>query len=134
MATLTDDQRAFLRENAFAATATTLREDGSPHNTIVWMSEDDGKVVFNTARGRAKARHLERDARAGLLVVDPANQYRWVAVDGPAELSEEDGDEWIDRLAKKYLDADSYPFRDPSETRVTVRISPEHVSSSGFDS
>ena len=80
MATLTDAQRAFLRENAFPATVTTLRPDGSPHSTVVWIDEVDGEVWFNTAAGRAKERHLRNDARASALVIDPANQYRWIAV------------------------------------------------------
>ena len=48
--------------------------------------------------------------------------YRWVGVTGTAELVEEGADEHIDKLAKKYLGVDSYPFRRPGEQRVTVRI------------
>jgi PPOX class probable F420-dependent enzyme len=132
MARLTEKQREFLKQ-PYAGVVTTLRPDGSPHNTVVWVEVDGEAPSFNTAYGRAKPRHLERDPRAGLLVVDPGDQYRWVAVDGPVELSTDGADEQIDRLAKKYLGADEYPFRRPEERRVTVRITPEHVSSSGLD-
>jgi hypothetical protein len=37
-------------------------------------------------------------------------------------------DEVIDRLAKKYLGADSYPYRREGEIRVTVRIRPDRIS------
>ena len=50
MAKLTDEQRQFL-EQPFVGTATTLREDGSPHSTIVWVDLEDGVVSFNTATG-----------------------------------------------------------------------------------
>lgn len=132
MAQLTDDQTAFLRDNPFPGVITTIRADGSPHSTVVWVDAGDGVVRFNTARGRAKAVHLERDARASLLVVDPADQYRWVAVSGPVELTEEGADAHIDALAKKYLGADSYPFRNAAETRVIAVIRPERVDSTGF--
>jgi PPOX class probable F420-dependent enzyme len=132
MAKLTEAQRAFLRENAYAGAVTTLRSDGSPHTTVVWVDEDGGDVLFNTARGRAKERHLLRNPKASMLMVDPNDQYKWVAVSGTAELTEEGADAEIDRLAKKYLDADSYPFRNPAETRVNVRIKPEKVDSAGF--
>ncbi len=89
--------------------------------------------IFNTARGRAKPRYLEHDPRASLLVVDPNDPYKWVAVGGHVELTEEGADEQIDKLAKKYLGKDEYPFRNPEETRVSVRITPEHVDASGFD-
>jgi PPOX class probable F420-dependent enzyme len=132
MATLTDDQRAFLRDNAFAGVVTTLRADGSPHTTIVWVDEEDGNVVFNTARGRAKDVNLTGDDRVSVLMVDPNNQYKWVSVTGRGELSEEGADAHIDHMAKKYLDKDEYPFRNPEETRVIVRIKPDKVDSAGF--
>jgi PPOX class probable F420-dependent enzyme len=125
-------QKQFLEENAYVGTATTLRDDGSPHSTVVWVDVDDGKVSFNTARGRAKERHLEHDPRVSLLVVDPNDDYKWVAVSGPAKVTEEGADPQIDKLAKKYLGKDEYPFRNPAETRVKVLIEPERVDSSGF--
>lgn len=129
---LKDEQRKFLEENPFVGTLTTLREDGSPHSTIVWVDVEDGNVSFNTARGRAKSEHLEHDPRASLLVVDPNDSYRWVAVSGPAELTEAGADEQIDKLAKKYLGKDEYPWRNPEEQRVKVVIEPEKVDASGF--
>jgi PPOX class probable F420-dependent enzyme len=125
--------KQFLDENPFVGVATTLREDGSPHATVVWVDTEDGKVSFNTARGRAKERHRARDPRASLLVVDPNDPYRWVAVSGRAERTEEDADPQIDRLAKKYLGEDEYPWRDPAQQRVKVVIDPERVDDSGLE-
>ena len=50
-----------------------------------------------------------------------------------ATLVDEGADEQIDRLAKKYIGADSYPFRAPGEQRVTVRITIEKIDSRGLD-
>jgi PPOX class probable F420-dependent enzyme len=130
---LTNEQLKFLDENAFVGIITTVRRDGSPHSTVVWVDEDDGLPSFNTARGRAKERYLKRDPRAALLVVDPENPYRWVSITGQAELIDEGANEQIDKLAKKYLGEDEYPWRNPAEQRVKVRIAPEKVDSSGFD-
>jgi PPOX class probable F420-dependent enzyme len=127
-----DEQRRFLEENAYPGVVTTLRDDGSPHTTIVWVDVVDGKPSFNTARGRAKDRHLERDPRVSLLMVDPEDQYKWVAVSGRAQLTEDGADDQIDKLAKKYLGQDEYPWRKATETRVKVIIEPEKVDSSGF--
>jgi PPOX class probable F420-dependent enzyme len=133
MGVLKDEERRFLAENPYVGVLTDLRQDGSPHSTIVWVDVEDGKVSFNTARGRAKPTHLEHDPRASLLVVDPNDPYKWVAVSGRAELTEEGADEQIDKLAKKYLGKDEYPWRNAEETRVKVLIEPEKVDSSGFD-
>jgi PPOX class probable F420-dependent enzyme len=133
MAKMTDKQRQFLAENPFVGVITDLRKDGSPHSTVVWVDVEDGKVSFNTARGRTKPLNLERDPRASLLVIDPNDPYRWVAVSGSTELTEEGADAQIDKLAKKYIGQDEYPWRRPDETRVKVLIEPEKVDASGFD-
>ena len=33
----------------------------------------------------------------------------------------------IDRLAKKYMGVDKYPFLQPGEQRITFRIEPERI-------
>ena len=132
MAALTEKQKDFL-QNPYVGVVTTLREDGSPQTTVVWVDVEDGVVSFNTALGRAKPKHLERDPRASVLVVDPNDPYKWVSIDGHAELTTEGADAQIDRLAKKYLGKDEYPWRNPQEQRVKVRITPEHIDNSGLD-
>lgn len=133
MKKLTESQRAFL-ENPFVGTITDLRPDGSPHTTVVWVDVDeDGGVSFNTAYGRAKPTYIAGDSRVSLTVVDPQDPYRWLSVSGTATLVDAGADEHIDRLAKKYIGADSYPFRSPDERRVTVRIRPTRIESRGLD-
>jgi PPOX class probable F420-dependent enzyme len=100
----------------------------------VWIDVDDDGVSFNTAHGRAKPRYIANDSRVSLAVVDPQDPYRWLSISGTATLVDEGADDQIDRLAKKYIGADSYPFRQPGERRVTVRIAVEKVDASGFDS
>jgi PPOX class probable F420-dependent enzyme len=129
---LTDAQRQFL-ENPFVGVITDVRPDGSPHSTIVWIDVDDDGVSFNTAHGRAKPRYIANDSRVSLAVVDPQDPYRWLSISGTATLVDEGADDQIDRLAKKYIGADSYPFRQPGERRVTVRIAVEKVDASGFE-
>lgn len=116
----------------YYAVASTVREDGCPQQTVVWVEYDGEDVLFNTAEGRAKPENIRRNPRVGVHVTHPEDPYKWVSVAGPAELTHAGADEQIDRLAKKYLGADSYPFRKEDEQRVIVRIKPEHVNSSGL--
>jgi PPOX class probable F420-dependent enzyme len=133
MSELKEQEKQFLDENPFVGIVTTLRDDGSPHSTVVWVDVEDGKPSFNTALGRAKPNHLQHDPRASLLVVDPNNAYKWVAVSGHTQLTENGADAQIDKLAKKYIGKDEYPWRKPTETRVKVLIEPEKVDASGFE-
>jgi PPOX class probable F420-dependent enzyme len=127
-------QKQFLDENPYVGIVTTLRKDGSPHSTVVWVDVEDGKPSFNTATGRAKPAHLEHDPRASLLVVDPNDSHKWVSVSGHAQVTEQGADAQIDKLAKKYIGKDEYPWRKASEQRLKVLIEPEQVDASGFDS
>ena len=133
MRQLKEQQKKFLEDNPYVGIVTTLRDDGSPHSTVVWVDVEDGKPSFNTATGRAKPAHLEHDPRASLLVVDPNDAYRWVAVSGHARVTEEGADDQIDKLAKKYIGKDKYPWRKPTEQRLKVLIEPEKVDASGLD-
>ena len=132
MTQLSNAERPFL-ENPFVGSVTDLRPDGSPHTTVVWVDVDGDSVSFNTAHGRAKPRYIANDGRVSLMVVDPGDPYRWLSVRGRATLVDEGADEQIDRLAKKYIGADSYPFRAPGEQRVTVRITIEKIDARGLD-
>jgi len=125
---LTRAQREFL-ESPYIGVATTLRPDGSPHSTPVWVDVDEEGVSFNTARPRAKPRHLEADPRVSLVVVDPRDQLRWLGITGTATLVDEGANEQIDRLARKYRGHDAYRSHREGETRVTVRISPTWIES-----
>jgi PPOX class probable F420-dependent enzyme len=131
MAKLDDVQRAFVRDNPFTAVLTTLRADGSPHSTVIWLDEENGDIVFNTARGRTKERNLARDPRASVLMADPANQYRWLAVSGRVALTTEGADEQIDALARKYTGSD-YAMRREGELRVRARLAPERIQALGL--
>src|SRR4051794_25467812 len=120
--------REILRKKSFAHVATVM-PDGSPHVTPVWVDVDGDEIVINTAEGRMKPRNLRNDPRAAIAAVDPDNPYDAVIVRGRvSEMTHEGADEHIDALAQKYLDEDRYPFRQPGEKRVKVRIEPEHVT------
>jgi PPOX class probable F420-dependent enzyme len=106
----------------------TLRRDGSVQSAPAWIDVQDGLPTLNSAEGRAWPRNLERDPRVTLTVQNMQNPYEYVEIRGRVvERTHEGADEHIDALAKKYLDLDSYPQRQPGEQRVIIRVAPEHV-------
>jgi PPOX class probable F420-dependent enzyme len=131
MATIPASHADLLTKVAFANLA-TLNPDGSPQVTPVWVDFDGSHVVVNTARGRVKAKNLAREPRVALSIADPENPYRYLGVQGRVvEMTEQGGDAHIDKMAKKYLGKDSYPFRKPGEVRIIVRIAPDKVHTNG---
>ncbi|MEH0843633.1 PPOX class F420-dependent oxidoreductase [Micromonospora sp. CPCC 205711] len=123
MAILTDEDLALLSEPQLAHVA-TIEPDGTPHVTPVWVDTDGEHIVFNTAKGRQKYNNMERNPVVAVSVVDKADDFRTLWIKGTAEFVTEGADAHIDRMAKKYLGQDTYPFRQPGEERVIVRITP----------
>ena len=131
MNTIPESHRDLLTGVTFAHLA-TLMKDGSPQVTPVWIDIDGEIVVFNTAEGRLKTRNLDRDGRVALSVSDPQNPYRYLQIRGRVIDRTHDGaDAHIDKMARKYLGLDAYPYRNPAEQRVVYRIEPASVQAYG---
>jgi PPOX class probable F420-dependent enzyme len=118
-------------KKAFASLG-TLMPDGKPQVTPVWCDFDGKHVVVNSAKGRVKDRNMRRDPRVSMALIDPDNPYRYLQLQGRVvEITEEGADRHIDKMAKKYLGQDKYPFRQPGEIRVLYKIEPDRVSTIG---
>ena len=128
-AAIPESYKDLFSKRIFASLA-TLMPDGRPQVTPVWCDFDGQHVLVNSAKGRQKDRNMRRDPRVSLALVDLDNPYRYLEIRGRvAEVTEEGADAHIDRMAKKYLDKDKYPFRQPGEVRVLYKIEPQHFTS-----
>jgi PPOX class probable F420-dependent enzyme len=132
MAVIPESYLDLLQQKKAFANLATVMADGSPQVTPVWFDYTDGRIRVNTAKGRVKARTLRPGATVALSIMDPDNPYRYVQVRGRVGRGSEAGaDAHIDRLAKKYLDKDKYPFARPGEVRVMYEIEPTSASGMG---
>jgi len=123
--------RDLFTKRAFASLA-TLMPDGRPQVTPIWCDLEGDLVVFNSAEGRQKDRNIRRDPRVSLAVIDPDNPYRYLEIRGRVvEITKDGADAQIDKLAKKYLGVDKYPYGQPGEVRVIYKIQPEHTNMMG---
>lgn len=119
------------KQPAFANLA-TLMPDGSPQVTPVWCDFDGERVIVNTAKGRVKDRNMRLNPRVALAILDPKNPYRYLEIRGKVtEITETGADDHINRMAKKYMNVETYPYRSPGEVRVLYKITPERFSSMG---
>lgn len=126
-----DSHKDILNKRGYAHLATIMK-DGTPQVTPVWYDFDGSHIRINTAKGRLKDKNMRRAKKVALSIQDPDNPYRYLAIRGAIdEITESGADAHIDALAKKYLDKDRYPFRAPGEVRVTYKIRPEKVSTTG---
>jgi PPOX class probable F420-dependent enzyme len=106
----------------------TIMKDGSPQITPTWVDLNDNEIVINTARGRIKEKNLSRDPRIAISIADQNNPYHMVTIRGTVlDITAQGADDHIDKLAKKYLGVDKYPFHSPTEKRVIIRVRPVKI-------
>jgi PPOX class probable F420-dependent enzyme len=111
------------------ATFSTLRKDGTIQSVVVWAdADDDGRVVLNSAEGRAWPENLRRTGHATVTVINRENPMEFVAVTGEIAVdTHEDGVDVINSLSKKYIDQAEYPWLG-DDTRVTFRLQPTKIT------
>jgi PPOX class probable F420-dependent enzyme len=130
-AAIPDSHVDLFSKKAFGSLA-TLNADGTPQVTPIWVDREGDFILFNSARGRRKDKNVRRDPRVAIAIADPDNPYRYMEIRGRVvEITEQGADDHINRLAKKYLGVDVYPYRQADEVRVKYKMQPEHVGISG---
>jgi PPOX class probable F420-dependent enzyme len=115
----------------------TVNKDGSPQVTPTWIDimekeeNEDGHeeiILINTAMDRLKQKNVSRDPRVSISMVDEDNPYSMVTIKGRVvEQTTEGADDHIDKLARRYLNADSYPAHSPSVKRIILKVKPEKI-------
>ena len=106
----------------------TINLDGSPQLTPVWGDYQDGHILVNTSEGRIKHRNVLHDSRVAVCVVSRDNPLDMTTIRGNVlEIIPDYDYIHADKLAKKYMDLEKYPFKIPGEKRITFKIKPEHV-------
>ena len=126
---ITEPVAKLLDEKNFAFLATLMR-DGYPQITPVWIDweKDTNTILINTAEGRLKHENISRDPRVAISIANHSNPYEMVTIRGKViEQNLEGANEHADKLAKKYLGLDKYPFHTPNEKRVILKIKPEKI-------
>jgi PPOX class probable F420-dependent enzyme len=108
------------------ATVATVRPDGAPQSSIVWVKREDDTVLFSTTAGRQKTRNLTNDPRVSVSIFDIENPYMSVEIRGTAELIVDEDKRLPRELSHKYLGEDP-PRAEPDEIRLIVRVTPQKV-------
>ena len=126
---LTEDQLALLADDSLAfANVATIGPDGEPQNSPVWVSTDGEHVLFSLTTGRQKYRNLVDDPRIALSILKPDDPYSYLEVRGTVTIEPDEDNAFIDAMARKYTEHDSYPWHQPGDERVVVRVTVEHTT------
>ena len=106
----------------------TLMKDGSPQLSPVWGDYEDGFVMVNTAEGRIKHKNVLNDTRVAVSVVANENPLDMTTIRGKVvEILPDYDYVHINKLTKKYMGIENYPFRREGEKRIVFKIKPDKV-------
>ena len=123
-----DDKVIKLFKGANLVFIATVMKDGSPQVSPVWADYENDHVLVNTAEGRIKHKNVLRDPRVAISVVDQNNPLNMTAIRGKViEIIPDYEYKHANKLTKKYIGTDKYPFRQPGEKRTILKILPERV-------
>lgn len=85
-------------------------------------------ILINTFEQSAKIKHISKDKRIALSVVEQNNPFNMVSIKGKiVEQTTEGADEHLKKLAKRYLGIGKYYYRKPNHKRVILKIKPEKI-------
>ena len=82
----TEEMRAYLDET-HVAHLVTLKRDGAPHIAPLWYQYDNGKLYMITGSSVLKTRNIKRDSRVAVAISTDQEPYKYVLLEGTAELS-----------------------------------------------
>jgi len=106
----------------------TLMKDGSPQLSPVWADYEDGFVMVNTAEGRIKHKNVLNDTRVAVSVVANENPLDMTTIRGKVvEILPDYDYVHINKLTKKYMGIENYPFHREGEKRIVFKIKPDKV-------
>jgi PPOX class probable F420-dependent enzyme len=125
-----DSLKKILEDKAYGHVL-TFNAKGNPEVTMVWLDVEGDEVLFNTAEGRRKPDNIRRDPRVIVSVQDRNNPQTYAVFHGKARVTDTNGDAHIDKLAKRFLGADKYPYRQPGEKRLVIRIAVDRIGGMG---
>jgi PPOX class probable F420-dependent enzyme len=121
--------KAFFNEPVPIVIGTT-RRDGSIQMNPIWYEFREGQIWVNGGPNRGWFKHVQRDGRLTLLILDPKNMFRWAQIQGRLAGSTAQGaDDHIEHLSQRYTGG---PYRNPKVDRLIIRVDIERVT--GFES
>jgi len=80
----------------------TVKADGSPHVAPVWFQYQNGQIRIVAQINSVKTRNIQHEPRVSLSVAIHERPYKYVLVNGTAELSKEGIPELTRALAIHY--------------------------------
>ncbi len=120
------DSHRDLMDGPLTAILTTIGDDGLPQSSAVWYRWEDDRLLVSTKRWAAKFRNAQARPPVGFIVVDPANEFRYLEIRGTATTADDPDCALRDQIRAKHGIAADAP--DPAAgERVVMIVEPVRI-------
>jgi PPOX class probable F420-dependent enzyme len=127
MATIPAGHTDIVEKKAMAIVA-TVDPGAAPQTSVVWFEWTGSALQFSTTKPRAKFKHLQRNPKISVLILDPDDDHRYLELRGMAQITDDPDASLIDRLSLRY---NGNPWEGPLDGRVIVSLEPTKVVAYG---
>ena len=100
--TMTPEEMNDYLDETHIAHLATLKRDGSPHLTPLWYQYDNGNLYMITEGSLLKARNIKRDSRVAVSISNDQEPYKYVLMEGNAEVSNRDVEKITHSVCTRY--------------------------------
>ena len=108
------------------AVISTVRSDGQPVSAATWYLLRGEEILVNMDEGRVRLKHMRKDPRVSLTVLDSDDWYTHVTVIGRVtRMYDDDGLADIDALSRHYS-GQEYPQRDRRRVSAVIQVDRVH--------
>ena len=120
------DQAKEMLAKANPAVISTVRSDGQPVSAATWYLLRGEEILVNMDEGRVRLKHMRKDPRVSLTVLDSDDWYTHVTVIGRVtRMYDDDGLADIDALSRHYS-GQEYPQRDRRRISAVIQVDRVH--------
>lgn len=126
MSSSLSDQAQQMLAKANPAVISTVRSDGQPVSAATWYLLRGDEILVNMDEGRVRLKHMRKDPRVSLTVLDSDDWYTHVTVIGRVtRMYDDDGLADIDALSRHYS-GQEYPQRDRRRVSAVIEVDRVH--------
>jgi len=125
-----EEIRAFL-EVARIAYLSTIDNQGYPHTVPVWFASDNGTLIFNSGKKRARLKHITANPKVAVTIGGNLGDSEGYLFKGNAVIEADPFREQTKQIARRYIQDEAafigFQKSVELEERVIIRLTPKKI-------
>lgn len=125
-----EEIQAFL-DVARIAYLSTIDNQGYPHTVPVWFAPDDGTLIFNSGKNRARLIHIQANSKVAVTIGGNSGDSEGFLIKGDATIEVDPSHAQLMQIARRYIldekALNGFLKNTEQEERVILRLTPTKI-------